>query len=98
MTPRFSGRELSTAIIVLSPGRRPLGFLLPRSGLERSDFVPWHETDMSAALHSVCFRGQSGERHRRGFVTMELARHVIPKELASGKATSKLDYVEAPAH
>jgi hypothetical protein len=20
--------------------------LLPRSGLERSDFVPWHETDM----------------------------------------------------
>ena len=56
------------------------------------------ETDMSAALRSVCFRGRSGERHRRGFVTVELPRHFIPNELASGKATRKVDYVEALAH
>ena len=46
-------------------------------------------------------RGDStgrARRHRRGFVTVELPRHVIPKELASGKATSKVDYVEARGH
>ena len=27
--------------------------LLPRSGLERSDFVLWHETDMPTAMRDV---------------------------------------------
>ena len=31
--------------------------LLPRSGLERSDFVPWHETDVAVAGVDVCFVG-----------------------------------------
>ncbi len=30
-------------------------------------------------------RAGSGKRHRRGFVTVELPRHVIPKRLVSGK-------------
>jgi hypothetical protein len=29
--------------------------LLPRSGLERSDFVLWHETDVAVATANVCF-------------------------------------------
>src|SRR6266516_4465193 len=33
-------------------------FLLPRSGLERSDFVPWHKADMPTCPTEVCFRGQ----------------------------------------
>jgi hypothetical protein len=28
--------------------------LLPRSGLERSDFVQWHETDMPMRSPHVC--------------------------------------------
>ena len=28
--------------------------LLPRSGLERSDFVPWHQTDMPGQADDVC--------------------------------------------
>jgi hypothetical protein len=28
--------------------------LPPRSGLERSDFVPWHFSDVTAALANVC--------------------------------------------
>src|SRR6267143_3695369 len=35
--------------------------LLPRSGLERSDFVLWHETDMPTAMRDVRSRGQSGK-------------------------------------
>jgi hypothetical protein len=51
-TPRFSGRELSTAITILSARYRPLGLLLPRSGLERSDFVPWPiATEIHVAWH-----------------------------------------------
>jgi hypothetical protein len=76
-----------------------------RPSLRREDFScqpgavhTWHEKDMSAASRSVCFRGRSGERHRRGLVTVELPRRVIPKELASGKATSKVANVEALAH
>jgi hypothetical protein len=44
-------REL-IVLTLLPRYRRPLDqlpasrLLLPRSGLERSDFVPWHETDL----------------------------------------------------
>ena len=31
--------------------------LLPRSGLERSDFVPWHFSDMQRLMMNVGFRG-----------------------------------------
>ena len=37
----------------------PVGY--PRSGLSRSDFVPWHETDMPTAMRDVRSRGQSGK-------------------------------------
>ena len=36
--------------------------LLPRSGLERSDFVLWHFSDVTAGLRSVCCWGKSGSR------------------------------------
>src|SRR5712691_124519 len=36
----------------------PVSRLLPpRSGLERSDFVRWHETDIAVAGVNVCFVG-----------------------------------------
>jgi hypothetical protein len=31
--------------------------LLPRSGLERSDFVLWHKTDVDPAIIDVCYWG-----------------------------------------
>jgi hypothetical protein len=45
-------RELIAAIpLSLSSQRLPASrFLLPRSELERSDFVPWHEPDHQAGL------------------------------------------------
>jgi hypothetical protein len=36
--------------------------LLPRSGLERSDFVRWHFSDVTAGLRNVCRWGKSGSR------------------------------------
>jgi hypothetical protein len=33
--------------------------LLPRSGLERSDFVRWHKADLSKAGPDVRFRGSA---------------------------------------
>src|SRR5712671_2136589 len=36
--------------------------LLPRSGLERSDFVLWHFSDVTAGLRNVCCWGKSGSR------------------------------------
>ena len=45
--------------------RRPLHrlpvsrLLLPRSGLERSDFVLWHETVMAKPAGDVCSQGKS---------------------------------------
>jgi len=39
--------------------------LLPRSGLERSDFVLWHLCDMPLNADNVCLSGKTGsERHR----------------------------------
>src|SRR5712664_1006722 len=35
--------------------------LLPRSGLERSNFVHWHETDMPTAMRDVRSQGRSGK-------------------------------------
>src|ERR1700682_6053700 len=37
-------------------------FLPPRSGLERSDFVHWHFSDVTAGLRNVCCWGKSGSR------------------------------------
>ena len=34
--------------------------LHPRSGLERSDFVPWHQTDMPNVPANVRSRGTNG--------------------------------------
>ena len=34
--------------------------LLPRSGLERSDFVPWHETVMAVLSRQVRYESVSG--------------------------------------
>src|SRR5882762_4795358 len=56
-------------VLTLPPRRRcPLDrmpasrLLLPRSGLERSDFVPWHFSDVTAGLRNVCWWGKSGRR------------------------------------
>ena len=38
--------------------------LLPRSGLERSDFVLWHETDMPTVRDYVCLWGKTGSELR----------------------------------
>jgi hypothetical protein len=35
--------------------------LLPRSGLERSDFVQWPISDLPTTMVNVCVRGQSGK-------------------------------------
>src|ERR1700730_6269966 len=56
-TPRFSGRGLSIAITILSTGYRPLGSCLPRSGLERSDFVQWHFSDVAGLTDDVRSQG-----------------------------------------
>jgi hypothetical protein len=53
-------RELieATPLSLASLDRLPASrLLLPRSGLERSDFVLWHETDMATALRDVRFQG-----------------------------------------
>src|SRR5258705_13894004 len=34
--------------------------LLPRSGLERSDFVHWHFSDLSTPLTNVGYQGKNG--------------------------------------
>src|SRR6266436_7027290 len=34
--------------------------LLPRSGLERSDFVPWHQTDLPPLVWHVRCQGMNG--------------------------------------
>src|SRR5260370_3373027 len=36
--------------------------LLPRSGLERSDFVLWHFSDVTAGVRNVCCWGKSRSR------------------------------------
>ena len=51
--------------------RRPLHrlpvsrLLLPRSGLERSDFVRWHETDMAGLVGEFRSRGNNGSQISR---------------------------------
>jgi hypothetical protein len=57
-------RELieATPLSLASLDRLPASrLLLPRSGLERSDFVHWHETDMLTAVRDVRSQGQSGK-------------------------------------
>ena len=51
----------ATKLSLSSLDRLPASrLLLPRSGLERSDFVPWHFSDVTAGLRSVCCWGKSG--------------------------------------
>ncbi len=55
-------RELieATPLWLASLDRLPASrLLLPRSGLERSDFVRWHETDMNAPVGDVRSWGRS---------------------------------------
>jgi hypothetical protein len=56
-------RELieATLLSLSSQSATSLSALAPRSGLERSDFVRWHETDMPTAMRDVRSRGQSGK-------------------------------------
>jgi hypothetical protein len=53
-------RELieATPLSLASLDRLPASrLLLPRSGLERSDFVHWHKTDMLGAAEKVHYGG-----------------------------------------
>jgi hypothetical protein len=49
-------RELieATLLSLSSQSATSLSALAPRSGLERSDFVLWHFSDVTAALANVC--------------------------------------------
>ena len=62
-------RELIAATpLSLSSQRLPASrLLLPRSGLERSDFVLWHEAAESGCLLGGRFRGESGRRTNKPF-------------------------------
>jgi hypothetical protein len=58
---RLNGRTSAQRFCVLTilppvPHSR-LGY--PRSGLSRSDFVPWHLADLLSSAVNVCFRGWS---------------------------------------
>jgi len=44
--------------------------LLPRSGLERSDFVLWHVCDMPTDLENVRWSGKTGSRRREAEATL----------------------------
>ena len=57
-------RELieATPLSLFSPSATSLSALAPRSGLERSDFVPWHISDFTAGLRNVCCWEKSGSR------------------------------------
>jgi hypothetical protein len=41
----------------LSTGYLPSRLLLPRSGLERSDFVHWHKAEVTVVLRKVGYEG-----------------------------------------
>ena len=49
-------RELieATLLSLSSQSATSLSALAPRSGLERSDFVLWHQTDMLGQADDVC--------------------------------------------
>ena len=56
-------------VLTLPPRRRcPLDrmpasrLLLPRSGLERSDFVRWHEADIATLSKNARYRVSAGHR------------------------------------
>ena len=57
-TPSILRTELSSASAILD--YRPLGSCSPRSGLERSDFVPWQETDLFLAGRNARCRDKRG--------------------------------------
>jgi hypothetical protein len=45
-------QALTPAALTGSEGYSRLGY--PRSGLSRSDFVPWHQTDMPGQANDIC--------------------------------------------
>src|SRR6516164_4675337 len=49
--------DLATSLSLSSQRLPASRLLLPRSGLERSDFVLWPLADLSCGRRNVCFRG-----------------------------------------
>jgi hypothetical protein len=59
LNERTSAQRFCVLTILPPVPHSRLGY--PRSGLSRSDFVRWHETDMPTAMRNVRSRGQSGK-------------------------------------
>jgi len=51
--------DLATPLSLSSQPLPAPRLLLPRSGLERSDFVLWHKTDMLGGAAKVRYRGKA---------------------------------------
>jgi hypothetical protein len=68
LNERTSAQRFCVLTILPPVPHSRLGY--PRSGLSRSDFVPWHETDMPIALEECPFLGAK----RKTFARIELFR------------------------
>jgi hypothetical protein len=53
--------RLFSQLVTVSAGRRPIGSCIPRSGLLRSDFVPWPKAD---SLLSPCYPTRSESKRK----------------------------------
>src|SRR5262245_38596174 len=65
---------LSTPLSLSSQPATASRLLPPRSGLERSDFVQWHKSEVPERIDDVCSWGQSGRNMLAASLSAFVAR------------------------